>query len=59
MSIKVTGIGRLTRDVELMYTPSGMAVGKFSIAVDKWIKTKKRRKLTFSTVCVLIKLLKV
>jgi len=40
----VTVIGRLTRDSELKYTPTGMAVAKFAIAVntskkvdDKWV----------------------
>lgn len=31
----VTIIGRLTRDAELRYTPSGQAVCKFSIAVNR------------------------
>ena len=28
-------IGRLTRDVELRHTPSGVAVAKFTVAVDR------------------------
>jgi single-strand DNA-binding protein len=32
-------IGRLTRDAELKYTASGQAVGNFSIAVDRRIKS--------------------
>ena len=28
-------IGRLTRDPELQYTPNGVAVGKFNIAIDR------------------------
>jgi single-strand DNA-binding protein len=31
-------IGRLTRDAELKYTAGGVAVGKFSIAVNKRVK---------------------
>jgi single-strand DNA-binding protein len=31
-------IGRLTRDAELKYTPSGQAVSKFSIAVNRSVK---------------------
>lgn len=32
---KVTLIGRLTRDPELKYTPSGVAVCRFTLAVDR------------------------
>lgn len=32
---KVILIGRLTRDPELRYTPSGVAVGNFTLAVDR------------------------
>ena len=32
------GIGRLTRDPELRYTPNGLAVTTFSIAIDRWGK---------------------
>lgn len=35
---RVIEIGRLTRDEELTYTPGGMAVGKFSIAVNRRVK---------------------
>ena len=31
----VTIIGRLTRDMELKYTSGGMAIGKFSLAVNR------------------------
>lgn len=34
----VIEIGRLTRDAEVTYTPGGMAVGKFSIAVNRRVK---------------------
>jgi len=33
-----TGTGRLTRDAELKYTSGGMAVAKFSIAVNRSVK---------------------
>lgn len=32
---KIILIGRLVRDVELRYTPSGVAVSKFTVAVDR------------------------
>lgn len=35
---KVFEIGRLTRDEELKYTPGGMAVGSFAIAVNRRVK---------------------
>lgn len=38
---KVILIGRLTRDPELRYTPSGVAVAKFAIAVDRSIPNNK------------------
>ena len=31
----VTLIGRLTRDAELKYTPGGLAISSFSIAVNR------------------------
>ncbi|MBP5793442.1 MAG: single-stranded DNA-binding protein [Spirochaetaceae bacterium] len=34
----VIEIGNLTRDEEVNYTPGGMAVGKFSIAVNRRVK---------------------
>ena len=36
---RVTIIGRLTRDAEVTYTPGGMAIAKFSIAVNRRVKT--------------------
>lgn len=42
---KVILIGRLTRDVELKYTPSGAAVAKFTLAVDRR-QSKDREKET-------------
>ena len=35
---RVIEIGRLTRDEELKYTPGGMAVGSFAIAVNRRVK---------------------
>lgn len=35
---RVIEIGHLTRDAEVTYTPGGMAVGKFSIAVNRRVK---------------------
>lgn len=37
-----TGIGRLTRDPETRYTPDGMGVCKFHIAIDDGYGEKKR-----------------
>ncbi len=37
-------IGRLTRDPELRYTPSGLAVTKFTLAVDRNYKNKAGEK---------------
>lgn len=37
---KVLLIGNLTRDVELKYTPSGLAVGKLSLATNRKWKDK-------------------
>ena len=37
----VTLIGRLTRDVELRYTPSGVAVARFNLAVERSFKNAK------------------
>lgn len=34
-------VGRLTRDVDLRYTPSGQAVGNFTIAVNRPFKNKQ------------------
>lgn len=37
---KWLGVGRLTRDSQLTYTPSGMAITSFSIAVNRSRKTE-------------------
>jgi len=45
---KVILIGRLTRDPELRYTPNGVAVTKFSIAVDRpFANSKGEREADF------------
>ena len=36
-----TGLGRLTKDIELAYTPTGTAVGKSSIAINRPFKNKE------------------
>lgn len=38
--------GRLTRDVELRYTQSGTAVGSFTLAVDRKLKSKSGERET-------------
>ena len=43
---RVVLIGRLTRDPELRFTTSGMAVCKFSLAVDRDRKNKEGQKET-------------
>lgn len=41
----VSLIGRLTRDPELRYIPSGTAVTRFSIAVDKGLSRDKKQEM--------------
>lgn len=36
---RVTVIGRLTRDAEVTYTPSGMAIAKMSLAINRRVKS--------------------
>lgn len=38
-------IGRLTRDPELRYIPSGTAVANFSLAVDKGLSREKKQEM--------------
>lgn len=40
------GIGRLTRDSELIYTPSGVAITTFTLAVDRRFKNAQGEKET-------------
>jgi len=37
----VTLIGRMTRDAETRYTQSGMAISRFTLAVDRWGKKEE------------------
>lgn len=46
MFIKVTALGRLTKDIELRYTQSGTPVGKTSIATDVGYGDKKETTFT-------------
>ena len=39
---QVVLIGRLTKDVEVRYTQDGMAIARFSIAVDRYTKGEKK-----------------
>jgi single-strand DNA-binding protein len=43
---KVILIGRLTRDPELRYTPNGVAITKFTLAVDRPFKNRQGEKET-------------
>ena len=49
---KVFLMGNLTRDPELRYTPAGLAIASFGIAINRaWTaKTENRRKM-----CVMLK----
>ncbi len=40
-------IGRLTKDVELAYTPAGVAVGKFTLAVNRAFKKEGEQDADF------------
>lgn len=43
---RIVLIGRITRDPELRYTQSGLAVASFSIAVDRRAKNQQGEKVT-------------
>lgn len=45
-------IGRLTRDVELRYTTSQMAVATFTLAIDRPVKAGKEKEADFPRVTV-------
>lgn len=49
---RVCLVGRLTRDPELAYTPSGVAVTKFTIAVDRPFSSNGEREADFIPVVV-------
>lgn len=40
---KVILIGRLTRDIDLKYTTSGMAIGRFTLAINRKMTREKRQ----------------
>ncbi|MGX2947011.1 single-stranded DNA-binding protein [Enterococcus alishanensis] len=46
--IKVTGVGRLTKDSDLRYTPTGKPVASFTVACDRsYIGKDGKRETTF------------
>lgn len=49
---RVILIGRLTKDVELRYTPSGTAVAQFTLAVDRPKRTNAEQEADFIPVVV-------
>lgn len=50
---RIVLIGRLTKDSELEYTPSGVAVCRFTLAVDRNFKNSKgEREADFITIVV-------
>jgi len=54
MSLNVWIIGgNLTRDPEMNYTPAGMAITKFTVAVDQWDSRAKANVAMFINVVVL------
>jgi single-strand DNA-binding protein len=52
---RVVLIGRLTRDPELRYSPSGVAVTNFTLAVDRRFKNAQGEKETDFIPCVVFK----
>lgn len=44
--------GNLTREPEMSYTPSGLAVTKFTVAMDQWSSKDKANKTIFVNVVV-------
>ncbi|MDR1960698.1 MAG: single-stranded DNA-binding protein [Gracilibacteraceae bacterium] len=50
---RIVLIGRLTKDPELRYTPTGVAVAQFTLAVDRSFKNKDgQRETDFITIVV-------
>ena len=45
------GMGRLVRDVEMKYTPSGNTVTRFTIAIDRPAKGQNGEKKTDFIIC--------
>jgi len=52
---RVVLIGRLTKDPELRYTPNGVAVTNFTLAVDRNFKNAQGEKETDFFTCVMYK----
>ena len=52
---RVVLIGRLTRDPELRYSPSGVAVSNFTLAIDRRFKNAQGEKETDFIPCVVFK----
>ena len=52
MMNSVNFVGRLTKDVELKYTPSGTAVANITVAVNRTIKTNGQPEADFIPVVV-------
>ena len=48
----VSLIGRLTRDPEVRYTPSQMAVASFTIAIDRPVRSGEDKKTDFPRITV-------
>ncbi len=50
---RVVLIGRLTRDPELRYTPNGIAVASFTLAVNRpWLNQQGEREADFIPIVV-------
>lgn len=49
---RVVLVGRLTRDIELRYTPNGVAVANFTLAVNRTFSNKQGEKETDFINCV-------
>lgn len=52
---RIVLIGRLTRDPELRYTPNGVAVASFTLAVDRTYKNAQGEKETDFIPCVVFR----
>ena len=48
----VTLIGRLTRDPEVKYTPTQVAIGNFTIAIDRPVKQGEEKQTDFPRITV-------
>jgi len=46
---KVILIGRLTQDPEMRYTPSGMQVASFTLAINRWYNNRQGEKVEDTT----------